>query len=273
MASMPTSLSSSTKCTDQFDNPFGNPFPGICHQVLDDEYIARFDEVLVIGDVHGCFDEMSALLKTINQGKYAKSKVLKIFVGDLVNKGPKSPQVVRFMMQNKDCLSVRGNHDERVIRDYSRWKKSEPNNDKRTVWVKDLNEDKVEYLKALPYTISIPSLSAIIVHAGLVPGIPLQANDPENMIYMRNLFSDESGQLKSTDKRSRGKAWAKKWPGPQFVYFGHDAKRSLQQEQFATGLDTRCVYGSQLTGIFIKGPRAKSLVSVKAMNAYDDKDD
>ncbi|KAI1295399.1 putative phosphatase [Halotydeus destructor] len=273
MAFMPVSLASSTQCSHQLVNPFGNPFPEICHQELDEEYIAKFDEVLVIGDVHGCFDEMSSLLDEINQGEYAKSNILKIFVGDLVNKGPKSPEVIRFMMQNKDCLSVRGNHDERVIRDYAKWRKGEKNKDKRTAWAKVLNDGEVEYLKALPYTISIPSLSAVIVHAGLVPGIPLQDNDPENMIYMRNLVSDKSGKLKATKKHSPGKAWAKVWPGPQLVYFGHDAKRSLQQEQFATGLDTRCVYGDELTGIFIKGPRAGSLVSVKARRAYDDKDD
>ena len=44
--------------------------------------------------------------------------ILKIFVGDLVNKGPKNRQVIQFMMQDRcrdTCMSVRGNHDDVVV--------------------------------------------------------------------------------------------------------------------------------------------------------------
>ena len=63
----------------------------------------------VIGDVQGCFDELIALCKKI---KFNPKKDLLIFAGDLVNRGPKSLDVIDFCLKNKKSVkSVMGNHD------------------------------------------------------------------------------------------------------------------------------------------------------------------
>ena len=63
----------------------------------------------VIGDVQGCFDELIALCKKI---KFNPNKDLLIFAGDLVNRGPKSLDVIDFCLKNKKSVkSVMGNHD------------------------------------------------------------------------------------------------------------------------------------------------------------------
>ncbi|KAI1295401.1 putative phosphatase [Halotydeus destructor] len=254
---------------DSFVRMLAIPLPAESHMLLDEDYLSTFDEIVVIGDVHGCFDEMSSLMKKINKDDdNTKSRVLKIFVGDLVDKGPDSGKVVQYVMQNSDdCLSVRGNHENKVIKDYL---KKNPRTDVRTTSsvAKDLNDDEIGFLMSLPYTISIPSMSVTIVHAGLIPGLALEENNVKNMTTMRNLVRDEQGNLVAVETHSPGKAWAEVWSGPQFVYFGHDSERRLQRCDFATGVDTGCVYGDKLTGMFIKGPRTARLVSVRAKRAY-----
>lgn len=49
----------------------------------------------------------------------------------------------------------------------------------------------MSYLQGLPFTITIPYHKAVIVHAGLVPGVPLKEQDPHNMISMRDLIKQE----------------------------------------------------------------------------------
>jgi len=63
----------------------------------------------VIGDVHGCWQQLAALLKVID---YKPDRDFLFFTGDLINVGPDSLATLRFLVANKDnVLSVLGNHD------------------------------------------------------------------------------------------------------------------------------------------------------------------
>ena len=63
----------------------------------------------VIGDVQGCYDELMLLCKKI---KFNPKKDKLIFAGDLVNRGPKSLEVLNFCLENKKSIkAVLGNHD------------------------------------------------------------------------------------------------------------------------------------------------------------------
>eukprot|EP00607_Mallomonas_marina_P004562 CAMPEP_0182426728 /NCGR_PEP_ID=MMETSP1167-20130531/13252_1 /TAXON_ID=2988 /ORGANISM="Mallomonas Sp, Strain CCMP3275" /LENGTH=159 /DNA_ID=CAMNT_0024608387 /DNA_START=222 /DNA_END=698 /DNA_ORIENTATION=- len=71
------------------------------------------NKVLIIGDIHGCYDELKELLE-----KYHDENTSLIFVGDLVNKGPKSVEVVQYVrneVENNGALCVRGNHDDSAL--------------------------------------------------------------------------------------------------------------------------------------------------------------
>src|SRR5437868_4246610 len=47
-------------------HPLDIPLPQVMHKILDKEFMKRFDEVVVIGDIHGCYDELIRLLAQIN---------------------------------------------------------------------------------------------------------------------------------------------------------------------------------------------------------------
>jgi serine/threonine protein phosphatase 1 len=66
------------------------------------------DQIYIIGDVHGCYKTLLALVKQLPE----KAKI--VFVGDLINRGPQSKQVVDFVMKNGyDC--VLGNHEDMMV--------------------------------------------------------------------------------------------------------------------------------------------------------------
>ena len=155
---------------------------------------------------------------------------------------------------------MRGNHDNAALQAaLGDRKRREKTKNKYYTWVQDLTDDDVTWMSELPYTISIPKKSLaglkqdiLIVHAGLQPGVPLEQQTAETMTTIR-MVDDQV-------------PWASTWPGPARVVFGHDAIRGLQlQHAYATGLDSGCVYGKQLTGLLL--PQNK-LVSVQAHKVH-----
>ena len=206
---------------------------------------SRPERTIIIGDVHGCYDELRLLLKECD----VRSKDRVIFVGDLVAKGPKSREVVRWARKN-EALAVRGNHDEHCLRWWRSQRDGQPAPELRPqhqVVCHTLKKKDFLWLDSLPHFIELPDLNAIVVHAGVETGIPLKNQSPRLLMNMRSVLPDGSGSKKLSD----GVPWASLWSGPEHIYFGHDALRGLQQYEHATGLDTGCVYGGKLTAVIL----------------------
>ena len=143
------------------------PRPPNLHMILDDDFLSKFDNILIVGDTHGCFDELIDLLKLAQKAseKQSNARILKLFVGDLVNKGPKSQQIIEYFMSygKEDMFAVRGNHDERIIQEYMKFIKDKNISlYKEHEWIKQLDTEHIDFLISLPYTISLPKINSII---------------------------------------------------------------------------------------------------------------
>ena len=291
-------------------------------------------KVLIIGDVHGCLNELKLLVRKAQKEKNDNQPFrCIILVGDLCNKGPNSAEVIKYVRKQRHWFTVRGNHDDgalaaalgdpkrRTQPNYA-WvfagqTYNDNNNDVMHVgqnsdsyernMSSSLSDEDVKWMSNIPYTITIPKSfwrnenqdkdnfhhqddddDIIIVHAGFIPNIPLESQDIKTLVTIRDVVSiidtqDDRSQDKGSnnksykyyegdkhsDSSSNGSGqssqdvqpWAKAWKGPQLVIFGHDAKRGLQLEKFAIGLDTGCTYGKELSAIILP---SKDVISVKA---------
>lgn len=84
------------------------------HFVLEENKLKS--RVIIVGDVHGCFEELTELLERCS---FNELEDVLVFVGDLVNKGPSSVEVVRYIHQlslREVAYSVIGNHDEAMLK-------------------------------------------------------------------------------------------------------------------------------------------------------------
>ncbi|RUS75582.1 hypothetical protein EGW08_016646 [Elysia chlorotica] len=245
------------------------------HEVVTQSQIGDRD-ILIVGDIHGCYDEFEELIGVARESVNGR-ELYTVCAGDMLNKGPKSKKVLDFLrdlMMRGMASAVKGNHEEAILRQYRLLTKDKhyvlP---KRYTYLNEFNQDDFAFIERLPYSVSIPHLNVLVVHAGLVPGVPLERQSCENLCEMRNVevsITFPWGLVSTAHKKPvRGVAWASAWQGPQHVYFGHDCRRGLQRLPFATGLDTGCVYGDRLTGAILDACSGSArLVSVEAKREH-----
>ena len=216
---------------------------------------------IVVGDVHGCLQELRLLLRKCG---YSKGDRV-VLAGDLVAKGPDSQAVVQFARE-EGALAVLGNHDAFALAH-----RHDPGKGERTFrrrsHIGQLLEQDWSYLAALPLHLRLGRFKpdgpeVAVVHAGAVPDIPLEQQQSEHLLNLRSI--DDTGA--PTSRLLVHFPWAKKWRGPEALVFGHDAVRGLQRASLATGIDSGCVYGRALTALVL--PEAK-IVQVEALRRYD----
>lgn len=210
---------------------------------------------IVIGDIHGCYDELLDLLERVAFG--ADDRV--VCVGDLIVKGWKNREVLDLFMTDKRFSSVLGNHDRALLR---YWRgESVRLKVKQEEARAELNQNQDQeryaaYLESLPLMIDLGS--HLVVHAGVRPGVALHEQSVKDLTELRTLGEDRTNR--------EGTPWYEVYEGDKTVLFGHWPAGELRRGPSALGLDTGCVYGYELTAYIIE---TEEEVRVPARRAYD----
>ena len=230
----------------------------------------------IIGDVHGCLEELKTLL-----GKLEGHQL--VFVGDLVDKGPDSLGVLRLVRSLPDAIVVSGNHEEKASRQMKRGIAIEP-------WCEQATEEDWAYIDAMPLTWANGHVR--VVHGGIFPALLEKHPDVFEKIeargnawrkgggkamnrarrMLRIRFVNEAGDMLALHENGPDDPfWADVYDGSQgFVVYGHSPWQDgqVRRAEHALGIDTACVFGGRLTAAIVDGDKPISMVSVPALKRY-----
>lgn len=182
-----------------FDRPNIDGLPPLL-QHLPEELVPTVENqrrLVVVGDIHGMDMALDALLTKI---EFNTTTDHLIATGDMIHKGPASAEVVDKLMR-LNASAVRGNHDDRILLTRAEIdSQSGVSADLDSTQVQDrkgqladlatarlLSTEQVDWLSRLPLVLCIESLRIRVVHAGLVPGVELESQDPWAIMNMRTL--------------------------------------------------------------------------------------
>jgi len=202
--------------------------------------------LFAIGDIHGCADELGHLLEGIPAG--AGDTI--VFVGDYIDRGHDSHGVIEYLLKWRSrtparTVFLKGNHEDMALGFLGQggqwgeaWLRNggvaalrsygiDPQLSRADVAVR-MPADHVEFMRALETSFRWDGY--LVVHAGIRPGVPWEAQRTEDLLWIREEFLDQPHDLGAT------------------VVFGHTPHRRVVDGQpYRIGIDTGCVYGGALT--------------------------
>ena len=232
----------------------------------------------IIGDVHGCYDELIVLLGMLGYSeqpggswRHPSGRKL-IFVGDLVDRGPKIPWVVRLVMESVNAgtaMCVPGNHDIKFM---------------RKIWDKDVqithglaeslqqfeiyetgyrsfSRIAAEFIHKLVSHYVLDDGKLVVAHAGMKESMQGRGS---GAVREFALFGETTGETDEFGLPVRYN-WAAEYRGAAAVVYGHTPVPEPEWLNRTINIDTGCVFGGKLTAL--RYPE-KELVSVPARQVY-----
>jgi serine/threonine protein phosphatase 1 len=198
-----------------------------------------------IGDIHGCFEELTSLIQLCSEAAGAAAHDF-VLLGDYVDRGPQSSDVIEDLMRRQAAAPsrfrcLRGNHDEMLVlaarsdrsdAALTQWWSNGGEATLEAYGVDDPSEipaDHLAWIRGLP--LCLHENDRFFVHAGVRPGVPLIEQSARDMLWIREPF------LGSED-----------WHGALVVH-GHTPTRSGAPDLRANrvNLDTGACFARPLT--------------------------
>ncbi|GAA3968364.1 polynucleotide kinase-phosphatase [Hymenobacter antarcticus] len=268
----------------------------------------------IIGDVHGCYEELRALLEKLGyqvteepildvrdlgvrvtsppaplprrgepddsskslgspspqeRGPGGEARRKAIFLGDLVDRGPASPQVLRLVMsmvRDGSAICVPGNHDIKLLRHLNGKKVTVNHGLAETLAQLEAEPEafKSEVRRFLDGLVSHYVLDGgklVVAHAGLTEEMHGRGS---GAVRAFALFGESTGEIDEFGLPVRYE-WAREYRGRALVAFGHTPVPDAEWLNNTIDLDTGCVFGGRLTAL--RYPE-RELVAVPAAQVY-----
>lgn len=225
---------------------------------------------IIVGDVHGCAAELEQLLERV--GATETDRI--VFVGDIIARGPDSVGVLRLFRLFR-ARSVVGNHEQRMLKVRAaravgqRGPRLGPAHFRL---LHQLSEADWSLIRSFPLYLDLPEHGLRVVHAGVHPSRSFEQQDPWTLTHIRSLTTDGRAS-----ERAGPVSWAEHYRCGPHIVFGHNSRLQLQLQHNATGLDTGCVYGAELSCLVLEenqpvpddpAERASLIHSVVARRRY-----
>ncbi len=232
----------------------------------------------IVGDVHGCVEELLELLDVLGYGVDKRSNEWAVtvpkgrklaFVGDLVDRGPSAPGVLRLamgMIRAGTALGVAGNRDVELARamrghDVKVTRGMRVTLDQLETQPDEFCADVVRFLRSLPSHLVLDDGRLVIAHAGLKEAMQGHASATARAFA---LHGESTGEIDGSGLPVRVN-WAKDYRGKAMVVHGHTPVTEPVWLNNTVNIDTGCVYGGHLTAL--RYPERET-VSVAAKAIY-----
>jgi len=233
----------------------------------------------IIGDVHGCIDELRDLLERLGYevtgGDSSPFSVLPpegrkaVFLGDLVDRGPGITGVLRLVMgmvKDGTAYCLPGNHDMKVVR-YLRGRRVKPafglpeSIEQLSQESDEFRGRVAEFLDGLVSHYVLDEGKLVVAHAGMKESLQRRAS---RKVREFALYGETTGETDEFGLPVRYN-WAAEYRGRAMVVYGHTPVLEPEWVNHTINIDTGCVFGGKLTAL--RYPEGE-LVSVPAAKVY-----
>ncbi len=237
----------------------------------------------IIGDIHGCYDETIELLKKLNykissvsdNGENYGIEVTHpenrqvIFLGDLVDRGPNSPAVLKLVMsmvRSEVALCVPGNHDLKLQKKLNGRNVQLKHGLAETMEQLENESEKFkadvkEFLYSLISHYILDNGKLAVAHAGIKEEMQGRGSGAVRSFC---LYGETTGEIDEFGLPVRYN-WASEYRGKAKVVYGHTPIPKAEWLNKTIDIDTGCVFGGELTAL--RYPE-EELVSIKAKEVY-----
>jgi len=232
----------------------------------------------IIGDIHGCFEELRELLLVLGyqfedtaQGPVAAHPDGRraVFVGDLVDRGPDSPQVIDLVMNmvaNKSAFCVAGNHDVKLSRALVGKKVTVSHGLAESLAQlalrdEDYRQRAAKFMDGLVSHYVFDQGKLVVAHAGLKEEMHGRGSGAVRAFCM---YGETTGETDEFGLPIRYH-WAADYRGQAMVVYGHTPVPEAEWLNNTICLDTGCVFGGKLTAL--RYPE-RELIAVAAHRQY-----